>query len=363
MRGRACTSAADAASPSLPAQAPVVQNAAAIVQPSPAHVGQQGLSKLPSRPGAQGVEAQNLRTLQVRIPNVPSLGRSLLRGLLSPGWDGRFPLIEEESRRPSFPFSCPSIPSPRPFARLPAAPSGTALRASLKEPPLLPAEPSPWSSSWMRPGMAGGRPSGCPALCHAEGAGFGWVPFGNAASGASQWESGILRVFHELRARALSLPWVHWNGDAGLRMEVMLQVPGAQPGCPFPPGIPHSHCLGHGFASLWRRARMRPIVGMGLLRKAFGSLSFGIQQPGKQLKGAGRKRLPGRRCFHEGMELLDLSVPTGAVRRSLCSGASRSRGDGWDCLGSSYGTGPCIPAPSSGSSPLRAIPCGAPAPV
>ncbi|XP_035746477.1 transcriptional repressor p66-beta isoform X1 [Egretta garzetta] len=43
---------------------PVVQNAASIVQPSPAHVGQQGLSKLPSRPGAQGVEPQNLRTLQ-----------------------------------------------------------------------------------------------------------------------------------------------------------------------------------------------------------------------------------------------------------------------------------------------------------
>ncbi|XP_050840374.1 transcriptional repressor p66-beta isoform X1 [Serinus canaria] len=43
---------------------PVVQNAASIVQPSPAHVGQQGLSKIPSRPGAQGVEPQNLRTLQ-----------------------------------------------------------------------------------------------------------------------------------------------------------------------------------------------------------------------------------------------------------------------------------------------------------
>ncbi|XP_032753764.1 transcriptional repressor p66-beta isoform X4 [Rattus rattus] len=43
---------------------PVVQNAASIVQPSPAHVGQQGLSKLPSRPGAQGIEPQNLRTLQ-----------------------------------------------------------------------------------------------------------------------------------------------------------------------------------------------------------------------------------------------------------------------------------------------------------
>ncbi|XP_019466607.1 transcriptional repressor p66-beta, partial [Meleagris gallopavo] len=43
---------------------PVVQNAASIIQPSPAHVGQQGLSKLPSRPGAQGVEPQNLRTLQ-----------------------------------------------------------------------------------------------------------------------------------------------------------------------------------------------------------------------------------------------------------------------------------------------------------
>uniref|UniRef100_A0A8C7ETB0 GATA zinc finger domain containing 2B n=1 Tax=Neovison vison TaxID=452646 RepID=A0A8C7ETB0_NEOVI len=43
---------------------PVVQNAASIVQPSPAHGGQQGLSKLPSRPGAQGVEPQSLRTLQ-----------------------------------------------------------------------------------------------------------------------------------------------------------------------------------------------------------------------------------------------------------------------------------------------------------
>ncbi|KAK9391028.1 transcriptional repressor p66-beta [Crotalus adamanteus] len=43
---------------------PVVQNAASIVQPSPAHVGQQALSKLPSRPGVQGVEPQNLRTLQ-----------------------------------------------------------------------------------------------------------------------------------------------------------------------------------------------------------------------------------------------------------------------------------------------------------
>ncbi|XP_030043048.1 transcriptional repressor p66-beta [Microcaecilia unicolor] len=42
----------------------VVQNAASIVQPSPAHVGQQGLSKLPSRPGAQGLEPQNLRSVQ-----------------------------------------------------------------------------------------------------------------------------------------------------------------------------------------------------------------------------------------------------------------------------------------------------------
>uniref|UniRef100_U3K6B1 Transcriptional repressor p66 coiled-coil MBD2-interaction domain-containing protein n=1 Tax=Ficedula albicollis TaxID=59894 RepID=U3K6B1_FICAL len=50
---------------------PVVQNAASIVQPSPAHVGQQGLSKIPSRPGAQGVEPQNLRTLQVSIPAFP----------------------------------------------------------------------------------------------------------------------------------------------------------------------------------------------------------------------------------------------------------------------------------------------------
>ncbi|KAJ6656913.1 hypothetical protein lerEdw1_002914 [Lerista edwardsae] len=43
---------------------PMVQNAASIVQPSSAHVGQQALSKLPSRPGAQGVEPQSLRTLQ-----------------------------------------------------------------------------------------------------------------------------------------------------------------------------------------------------------------------------------------------------------------------------------------------------------
>lgn len=54
--------------PVFPRQTPVVQNAASIVQPSPAHVGQQGLSKIPSRPGAQGVEPQNLRTLQVSIP-------------------------------------------------------------------------------------------------------------------------------------------------------------------------------------------------------------------------------------------------------------------------------------------------------
>lgn len=59
--------------PDLPPapQTPVVQNAASIVQPSPAHVGQQGLSKIPSRPGAQGVEPQNLRTLQVSIPVSP----------------------------------------------------------------------------------------------------------------------------------------------------------------------------------------------------------------------------------------------------------------------------------------------------
>ena len=66
---------------SLP-QTPVVQNAASIVQPSPAHGGQQGLSKLPSRPGAQGVEPQSLRTLQVRNlpwgPVYPSSGLGLL---------------------------------------------------------------------------------------------------------------------------------------------------------------------------------------------------------------------------------------------------------------------------------------------
>ncbi|XP_043935679.1 transcriptional repressor p66-beta isoform X2 [Protopterus annectens] len=43
---------------------PVVQNAASVVQPSPAYTGQQGLSKLPPRPGAPGVEPQNLRTVQ-----------------------------------------------------------------------------------------------------------------------------------------------------------------------------------------------------------------------------------------------------------------------------------------------------------
>ncbi|NXK76352.1 P66B protein, partial [Amazona guildingii] len=45
------------------------KNAASLVQPSPAHAGPQALSKLPSRPGAPGVEPQNLRTLQVRIPS------------------------------------------------------------------------------------------------------------------------------------------------------------------------------------------------------------------------------------------------------------------------------------------------------
>ncbi|MEE6526414.1 hypothetical protein FKM82_027062, partial [Ascaphus truei] len=44
---------------------PVVQNAATIVQPSPAHMGQPGLAKIPSRPGAQGGDAQNMRSMQV----------------------------------------------------------------------------------------------------------------------------------------------------------------------------------------------------------------------------------------------------------------------------------------------------------
>ncbi|XP_063802767.1 transcriptional repressor p66-beta isoform X2 [Pseudophryne corroboree] len=43
---------------------PVVQNAATIVQPSPAHVGQPSLAKVPSRPGAPGLEVQNLRSVQ-----------------------------------------------------------------------------------------------------------------------------------------------------------------------------------------------------------------------------------------------------------------------------------------------------------
>jgi len=69
---------ADAAVCLLSTQTPVVQNAASIVQPSPAHVGQQGLSKLPSRPGAQGVEPQNLRTLQVSRPRPgPARGTGL----------------------------------------------------------------------------------------------------------------------------------------------------------------------------------------------------------------------------------------------------------------------------------------------
>ncbi|XP_068108533.1 transcriptional repressor p66-beta isoform X2 [Hyperolius riggenbachi] len=43
---------------------PVAQNAATIVQPSPTHVGQPSLAKAPSRPGAPGLEVQNLRSLQ-----------------------------------------------------------------------------------------------------------------------------------------------------------------------------------------------------------------------------------------------------------------------------------------------------------
>ncbi|XP_018427856.1 PREDICTED: transcriptional repressor p66-beta isoform X4 [Nanorana parkeri] len=43
---------------------PVAQNAATIVQPSPAHVGQPNLAKVPSRPGAPGLEVQNLRSIQ-----------------------------------------------------------------------------------------------------------------------------------------------------------------------------------------------------------------------------------------------------------------------------------------------------------
>ncbi|KAM5129846.1 LOW QUALITY PROTEIN: transcriptional repressor p66-beta [Mantella aurantiaca] len=42
----------------------VAQNAATIVQPSPAHVGQPSLAKVPSRPGAPGLEVQNLRSIQ-----------------------------------------------------------------------------------------------------------------------------------------------------------------------------------------------------------------------------------------------------------------------------------------------------------
>ncbi|XP_053560157.1 transcriptional repressor p66-beta isoform X2 [Bombina bombina] len=43
---------------------PAVQNAATIVQPSPVHVGQSGLSKIPPRPGVQSLESQSLRNVQ-----------------------------------------------------------------------------------------------------------------------------------------------------------------------------------------------------------------------------------------------------------------------------------------------------------
>ncbi|CAI9617722.1 unnamed protein product [Staurois parvus] len=43
---------------------PVAQNAATIVQPSPTHVGQPSLAKVPSRPGAPGLDVQNLRSIQ-----------------------------------------------------------------------------------------------------------------------------------------------------------------------------------------------------------------------------------------------------------------------------------------------------------
>ena len=80
---------------SLP-QTPVVQNAASIVQPSPAHGGQQGLSKLPSRPGAQGVEPQSLRTLQVCDP---PWGLCIGEPCLSHLWFGTLVMIVEEPGR------------------------------------------------------------------------------------------------------------------------------------------------------------------------------------------------------------------------------------------------------------------------
>ncbi|KAM9294229.1 transcriptional repressor p66-beta [Gastrophryne carolinensis] len=43
---------------------PVAQNAATIVQPSQAHVGQPSLAKVPLRAGAPGLEVQNLRSIQ-----------------------------------------------------------------------------------------------------------------------------------------------------------------------------------------------------------------------------------------------------------------------------------------------------------
>ncbi|NXG12438.1 P66B protein, partial [Sakesphorus luctuosus] len=62
---------------------PVVQNAASIVQPSPAHVGQPGLAKIPARPGAQGVEPQNLRTLQGHSVIRSAAGSALPHMLMS----------------------------------------------------------------------------------------------------------------------------------------------------------------------------------------------------------------------------------------------------------------------------------------
>ena len=70
-----------------------MQNAASIVQPSPAHGAQQGLSKLPSRPGAQGVEPQSLRTLQVCGP---PQGLCIRDPYPSHLWFGTFVIIIEE---------------------------------------------------------------------------------------------------------------------------------------------------------------------------------------------------------------------------------------------------------------------------
>ncbi|NXK43669.1 P66B protein, partial [Piprites chloris] len=96
---------------------PVVQNAASIVQPSPAHAGQQGLSKIPSRPGAQGVEPQNLRTLQVSVPPrssfLYSLGNNHGSGRCLLGGPAALSLRSPHHHPRALPLTPPPCPPPQ----------------------------------------------------------------------------------------------------------------------------------------------------------------------------------------------------------------------------------------------------------